>query len=517
MMSIVNINPDQLISLLRDVASSDAQVSVDSRHITNGDIFLAYPVGRGAAFRDGRQYIAMALENGASAVVFDPADGVADEYLDHPQCFAISNLATIAGKLCSEWYDNPSKKLKIIGVTGTNGKTSVTQWLAQALDVENHRTAVVGTLGTGFPGALLCSGYTTPDAPRLQKELNGLLKQGAKQVVMEISSHALDQGRVAGLNVSCAVFTNLTQDHLDYHGTMADYAQAKEKLFSIPTLENAVINFDDPFGRELAVKLLAANKLKVWGYALTGQSFSGFEKFGERLKRIYVKDLKVNSTGYDAKFASQDFESSVLNLPVLGEFNLSNCLAVWTVLLTQGLNPAQASERMGQLSPVPGRMELIQLNKSLRTDGPLVVVDYAHTPDALAKALIALRPVAMQRGGKIWCVFGCGGDRDSSKRPQMGRVAQEHADHIVLTSDNPRSEEPEVIIEMIRSGMTKESENIQSVPDRAAAIMTAVRHADLNDVILVAGKGHESTQEVKGKKFDFSDQEHIRLAAGVAL
>ena len=517
MTSIVITEPDQLISLLRDVASSDAQVSIDSRHISTGDIFFAYPVGGGAAFRDGRQYIAAALENGASAVVFDPADGVADEYLDHPHCFAISNLATIAGKLCSEWYDNPSKKLKIIGVTGTNGKTSITQWLAQALDAENHRTAVVGTLGTGFPGALICSGYTTPDAPRLQRELKGLLRQGAKQVVMEISSHALDQGRVAGLDVSCAVFTNLTQDHLDYHGTMADYAHAKEKLFFIPTVENAVINFDDPFGRELAMKLLAANKLKVWGYALADKSFSGFEKFGDRLKRVYVKNFKVSTIGYDAVFASQDFESSMLHLPVLGEFNLSNCLAVWTVLLIQGLNPAQASERMGKLSPVPGRMELIQLNKSHRTDGPLVVVDYAHTPDALAKALIALRPFAMQRSGKIWCVFGCGGDRDASKRPQMGRVAQEFADHIILTSDNPRSEEPEIIIQMIRSGMTKESENIQSLPDRAAAIMTAIRHADVNDVILVAGKGHESTQEVKGKKFDFSDQEHIRLAAGGAL
>ncbi len=517
MMSIVITEPDQLISQLRDVASSDVQVSADSRHINSGDIFFAYPVGRGTAFRDGRKYIATALENGASAVVFDPADGVANEYLDHPQCFAIPNLATVAGNLCSEWYDNPSKKLKIIGVTGTNGKTSVTQWLAQALDSENHRTAVVGTLGTGFPGALLCSGYTTPDAPRLQKDLKELLKQGAKQVVMEISSHALDQGRVAGLDVACAVFTNLTQDHLDYHGTMADYAQAKEKLFSIPTLENAIINLDDSFGRELAAKLLAANKLKVWGYALAAKSFSGFEKFGERLKRVYVKDLMFDTAGYEAVFASQGFESSILHLPVLGDFNLSNCLAVWTVLLTQGLSPAQASERMGKLSPVPGRMELIQLNKSQRTDGPLVVVDYAHTPDALAKALIALRPIAIQRGGKIWCVFGCGGDRDSSKRPQMGRVAQEYADRVILTSDNPRSEEPEVIIEMILSGMTKESENIQSLPDRAAAIMSAVRHADLKDVILVAGKGHESTQEVKGKSFEFSDQEHIRLAAGGAL
>ncbi len=517
MMAIVITEPDQLISRLRDIASRNAQVRADSRQIAGGDIFFAYPVGKGAAFRDGREYIAAALKNGAAAVVFDPADGVADKYLDYPHCFAVSNLATEVGKLCSQWYDYPSKQLHVIGVTGTNGKTSITQWLAQALNVENHRTAVVGTLGTGFPGSLVYSGYTTPDAPRLQTELKELLDQGAQQVVMEISSHALDQGRVAGLEVSCAVFTNLTQDHLDYHGTMADYAQAKEKLFSIPTLENVVINFDDPFGRELAVKLLAANKLKVWGYALTDKAFAGFENFSGRLKSIHIKDFKIGSTGYDAVFASKDFESSVLHLPVLGEFNLSNCLAVWTVLLSQGMTPLQASERMANLRPVPGRMELIQLNKTHRTDGPLVVVDFAHTPDALAKALTALRPLATQRGGKVWCVFGCGGDRDSGKRPQMGQVAQEYADRVVLTSDNPRSEEPEAIIAMIRSGMTKESSNIQSLPDRAAAIMAAVRHADLKDVILVAGKGHESSQEIKGKKFDFSDQEHIRLAAGGAL
>ncbi len=517
MMTIMITDPDQLISHLRDITSHGAQICADSRQITSGDIFFAYPVGRGAAFRDGRDYIAAALENGAAAIVFDPADGIADEYIDHPNCFAVSRLAALAGKLCSQWYGCPSKQLNVIGVTGTNGKTSITQWLAQALDTENHRSAVVGTLGTGFPGALAYSGYTTPDAPRLQTELKGLLDQGAQQVVMEISSHALDQERVAGLDVSCAVFTNLTQDHLDYHGTMAEYAQAKEKLFSIPTLENVVINFDDPFGRELAVKLLAANKLRVWGYALTDKAFAGFENFGDRLNSIYVKNFKITSTGYDAVFASKDFESSVLQLPVLGEFNLSNYLAVWTVLITEGFSPAQASERMERLSPVPGRMELIQLNRTQRTDGPLVVVDYAHTPDALAKALAALRPVATQRGGKVWCVFGCGGDRDSGKRPQMGQVAQEYADHIVLTSDNPRSEEPEAIIAMIRSGITKESNNIQSLPDRAAAIMAAVRHADLKDVILVAGKGHESTQEIKGKKFDFSDQEHIRLAAGGAL
>jgi UDP-N-acetylmuramoyl-L-alanyl-D-glutamate--2,6-diaminopimelate ligase len=209
--------------------------------------------------------------------------------------------------------------------------------------------------------------------------------------------------------------------------------------------------------------------------------------------------------------------SSAVQLAVLGEFNLSNCLAVWTVLLAQGFSPEDASKRMAKLSPVPGRMELIHLSKTQRTEGPLIVVDYAHTPDALTKALNALRPIANQRGGKVWCVFGCGGDRDLGKRPQMGRVAQELADHIVITSDNPRSEEPKAIIAMIQSGMSGDLINVQTLPDRAAAIMAAVRHADIKDIVLVAGKGHESTQEINGKKFDFSDQEHIRLAAGGAI
>ena len=514
MMAMVNIEPHLLISHLRDLTSADAKVSADSRQIQAGDIFFAYAVGHGNALRDGRDYIAAALANGAAAVVFDPADGVANEYLDHPACFSIENLAVLAGQLCAEWYDYPSKKLNVIGVTGTNGKTSITQWLAQALDESSHRTAVLGTLGTGFPSALIQTGYTTPDAPRLQTQLKELLNAGAQQVAIEISSHALDQERISGLEIDTAVFTNLTQDHLDYHGTMGEYAEAKAKLFQRPGLQHAVINFDDPFGRELAMKLLAHGDLQVWGYALNKDAFAGFEKFSDRLKRVYITDSILTSVGYDAVLSLEGVDSSAVPLPVLGEFNLSNCLAVWTVLLTQGLSQEEAIKRMTKLSSVPGRMELIQLHKSQRTEGPLVIVDYAHTPDALTKALIALRPIANQRGGKVWCVFGCGGDRDSGKRPQMGQAAQDFADHIVITSDNPRSEDPQAIIAMIQSGMSGGLTNVQVVADRAAAIMAAVRHADIKDVVLVAGKGHESTQEINGKKFDFSDQEHIRLAAG---
>jgi UDP-N-acetylmuramoyl-L-alanyl-D-glutamate--2,6-diaminopimelate ligase len=514
MMAMINIEPHLLISHLRDLTSADAKVTADSRQIQSGDIFFAYPVGHGNALRDGRDYIAAALANGAAAVVFDPADGVANEYLDRSECFAVDNLSSLAGELCAEWYDYPSKQLNVIGVTGTNGKTSITQWLAQALDEPNHRAAVLGTLGTGFPGSLIQTGYTTPDAPRLQTQLKELLDAGAQQVAIEISSHALDQDRVAGLEVRSAVFTNLTQDHLDYHGTMGEYAEAKAKLFQLPELENAIINFDDAFGRELAMKLLAIDGPQVWGYALSSNAFAGFEKFGARLKRSYTESTLFTTEGYESQFNCDAAGESTVQLAVLGEFNLSNCLAVWTVLLAQGLSPSEASKRMNKLSSVPGRMELIRLNKTQRTEGPLIVVDYAHTPDALTKALNALRPIANQRNGKVWCVFGCGGDRDSGKRPQMGRAAQELADHIVITSDNPRSEDPDSIIGMIQAGMSGDLSNVQVLPDRAAAIMAAVRHADIKDIVLVAGKGHESTQEIGGKKFDFSDQEHIRLAAG---
>ena len=509
----LKIDTNHLIDHLHTLASSSAKVCADSRQIQPGDIFFAYPVGHGNTLCDGRQFIEAALENGAAAVVFDPANMV-NQYIGHPQCFAVENLAEKAGELCAQWYDHPSKQLKIIGVTGTNGKTSITQWLAQALDASNQRTAVLGTLGTGFPGALIQTGYTTPDAPKLQTQLADLRSAGAKQVAMEVSSHALHQDRIAGTEIHCAVFTNLTQDHLDYHGSMADYAEAKAKLFQQVGLKHAVINLDDAFGRELAINLLAKEGLKVWAYALSQSAFQGFEKFGNRLHRIYAKDAVLSGSGYDSTFICENSGSVQLHIPLLGEFNLSNALAVWAVLLTQDMSIEDAAKKIGQLNPVLGRMELIPLGKQQKTEGVLAVVDYAHTPDALEKTLQALRPIAEQRGGKLWCVFGCGGNRDSAKRSLMGAVAERNADYVLITSDNPRSEDPQLIMQMIRSGMRADAQNIQMIVDRAAAIMAAIRHADVSDIVLVAGKGHETTQEINGKKFDFSDQEHIRLAAG---
>ena len=516
----VKIEPAQLIDQLRGLVCASAKITSDTRQIQAGDIFFAYPVGHGNVFLDNRQYISMALKQGAAAVVFDPTNlnGV-DAHLNRPDCFPVLNLASLAGELCSQWYNFPSKQMKVIGVTGTNGKTSITQWLAQALDEPGNRAAVMGTMGYGFPGRLEKTGYTTPDAPRLQSELRDLHDVGATRIAMEVSSHALEQDRVAGVQFDCAVFTNLTQDHLDYHGSMAEYAAAKAKLFQQFAIEHAVLNFDDPFGRELASQLLAKQKTKVWGFSVRQDAFHGYEKFSNRLECVYSENVALKGIGYECTFIRKDHGPVAITAPIIGEFNLSNFLGVWTSLLTQGMSGDEAAKRLKRLMPVPGRMEIVKLTKSQKIDGPLVVVDYAHTPDALEKALVALQPIANQRQGSIWCVFGCGGDRDIGKRPLMGKVAQKNANYVVITNDNPRTENPDSIMAMIQSGMDMEADKdrIQLIPDRAAAIMAAVRHADVRDVVLVAGKGHESTQEINGKKFDFSDQEHIQLAAGGAV
>ena len=517
----LNIEPNHLIEHLHSLASPSAKVSADSRQIESGDIFFAYPVGHGNALRDGRQYIEAALKNGAAVVVLDPTD-FESEYLDHPQCVAIKNLASKAGEICAQWYGYPSQKLRMIGVTGTNGKTSITQWLASALDGVDHRTAVLGTLGTGFVGSLAQTGYTTPDAPRLQTELARLRDRGAQFVAMEVSSHALEQQRVAGVELTAAIFTNLSHDHLDYHGSMAEYAAAKATLFQQAGLQLAIINLDDVFGRELAIQLLtkesSKDNLAVWGYGLSAKAFAGFEKWHSRLKRVYAQNTQLQQAAYTTEFVSEAEQPEEISAAIIGEFNLSNYLAVWTTLRALGFSAAEATSRLSRVQPVPGRMELMSPSKSRQAKGPLVVVDYAHTPDALNKVLQALRPIAVQRGGEVWCVFGCGGDRDEGKRPQMGQVAFAGADHIVVTSDNPRSEDPEKIIAMILAGMpsttTMLGSSILSITDRAAAILAAVRNAQMNDVILVAGKGHESSQEIRGKRVEFSDQTHVQLALG---
>ena len=510
-MMVTLIKPEQAIDQLRRLALPTARIVSDTRQIKLGDVFLAYRVGHGTAMQDSRPYITDALDAGAAAVIYDPMDLEETPALNDPRCFALENLSLHAGPICSEWYGNPSSQMTVFGITGTNGKTSITQWLSQALDRPKSRAAVIGTLGIGFPGHLELTGYTTPNAARLQTELKVLLDSNAKHIAMEVSSHALEQGRVNGVQFATAVFSNLSQDHLDYHGSMAEYAAVKFRLFQFPGLQNAVINLEDPLGRELAMQLLAKTGVQVWGYAVDRKAFAGFEKFGKRLHAIFSSGMQFKDHGYQGILEWQDHGSTEVSVPVVGGFNLSNCLAVWVCLLASGMDVLEAGKRIALLKPVSGRMEMV-LGDS-RSTGPLVIVDYAHTPDALEKVLSTLRPIATQRTGKLWCIFGCGGDRDTSKRPLMGRIAAEFADHTILTSDNPRSENPEKISADIQAGMGN-GKSVQVILDRAAAILSGVRHAEANDVVLIAGKGHETSQEINGRKVEFSDQEHVLLASG---
>lgn len=502
----------ETLQQLRASVSSSAKMVADTRQLNQGDIFLAYPVGRAGAMRDGRPYIDQAIKKGAGAILFDPKNYQYANLSKQIPFLAVENLANQAGFLSSEWYGNPSHQINVIGVTGTNGKTSVTQWLSQTLDTEK-KAAVMGTLGIGFPGRLYSSGYTTPDAPRVQTELKQLVDQGANYLAMEVSSHALDQGRVNGVQFACSVFTNLSQDHLDYHGSMLEYGNAKAKLFYEHSLKKAVLNLDDAFGKELAAELLRTSKVEVWAYALNPTSLNEFQSSGSHFHHISLRHHELVEHGYNCHIQFDTQAESLMYLPVLGEFNLSNGLAVIATLLAQGLSLEEVRKRVARLQAVSGRMEMIGGDKE---NAPLVVVDYAHTPDALEKSLQALRPLANQRQGNLWCVFGCGGDRDSSKRPLMGKVAQTFADYVVITSDNPRSENPDDIIQMISKGMSDSanSNSVQLIADRAAAIMLAIRHANPKDIVLVAGKGHESTQEVNGTRFEFSDQAHIQLILG---
>lgn len=520
MMAGIQMNRQDVLLHLRQVIRPSAKLLADTRHMNAGDVFMAYPVGHGNALRDGRLHIAKALQLGAACVLYQPNHDQAqnpswERHIDDERCIAVENLSKEAGWIASEWYGKPSQSLRVIGVTGTNGKTSVTQWLSQTL---SKRAAVIGTLGVGFVNELHDVGYTTPDAPRLQTELFNLKQEGADYVALEVSSHALEQGRVNGTHFDCAVFTNLSRDHLDYHGSMAEYGAAKAKLFKDFDLKNIVINIDDAFGRELMMALVHQQSTTIWTYSLGQSALLGLEKFHNRVKSIYFEEFHFAHDAYQCKVVIDGNMYSV-NIPVLGEFNLSNALAVIATLLAEGLSIADALTQISLLLPVKGRMEIV---KGSKADSPLMLVDYAHTPDALQKVLATLQPIAKLRQGQIYCVFGCGGDRDREKRPMMGRIAQTNADHVFVTSDNPRSEDPLQIMKMIAAGMAatenekSQGRSVQMIADRAAAIMSAVRQAKTQDIVLVAGKGHETTQEVDGKRFDFSDQAHLRLVSGGA-
>ncbi len=488
------------LAWLRARVAPGAHLHSDTRTLVAGDAFLAYAVD-GA---DNRPHIARAFESGAAAVLYQP-EGFAGS-VDAARMLAVPALNERAGEIASLWYGAPSERLLTVGVTGTNGKTSCTHWIAAALTALGTPCALIGTLGSGMPGHLVQTGFTTPDAPQLQRSLAELVAGGARAVAMEVSSHALHQGRVNGTAFDIAVFTNLTQDHLDYHRTFEAYEAAKARLFDWATLRAAIINHDDAAGRRLIGR--TQGRVRTIAYGIDGDGAGKrFDAPGADA-RLVAANVRATATG-TAFHLSSDWGDADVEVGTLGAFNVSNLLAVLGALLAADVPLADALAQLARLEPVNGRMQ--RLGGRLASDEPLVVVDYAHTPDALEKTLEALRPIAEARGGKLVCMFGCGGDRDATKRPLMGAIAERFADVVVVTSDNPRSENPQSIIEQILAGM-RDATLARAIEDRANAILQAVRSAAREDVVVLAGKGHEATQEIMGKKRVFSDQDHARLA-----
>lgn len=486
-------------------AAPQGRLVSDSRLVRPGDVFFAWPGEAG----DGRAYIAQAVENGAAAVVFEKRGYAWDAALAVPH-LAVADLKTKAGPIAHACLGMPDARMFTVGVTGTNGKTSIAVWLGQAFAKLGDTAAVIGTLGVGmFRGraepTFDPTGFTTPDPVLLARKLAEVRDARATALAIEVSSIGLDQQRAAGMHFDVAIFTNLTRDHLDYHGTMEEYEASKRKLFEWPGLKSAVINLDDPAGLRLVAHLrqhLAT--LPVTGYTLRGEDE---QPAIDGVAMLRASNLRSRNALTEFHLDTPDGGAN-LKTQLVGHFNVSNALAVLATLLAKGVKLKQAVDAVESLTPAPGRMQQLGGHEA-----PMIVIDYAHTPDALEKTLEALRQVATDRGGQLWCVFGCGGDRDPGKRPQMGAIAQA-ADHVLVTSDNPRSEEPGAIIAQIVAGMDENhpASRYQAIEDRAAAILLAVKQAGKQDVILVAGKGHEPYQEIKGRKMPFSDADHAVLA-----
>jgi UDP-N-acetylmuramyl-tripeptide synthetase len=485
------------VAWLRELGATE--LVTDSRKVQpiNGGktAFIAWP---GAAV-DGRAFIPDAIKNGAVAALMEAdtkLDAALQAKLDMACVRAYLDLKATSGHIASEFYGRPSEQLRIIAITGTNGKTSTSWWLAEALSAlpapSTQKCAVVGTLGTGCIGAIENNGLTTPDPVLLQARLKAFVGMGCEAVALEASSIGIVEGRLNGTQIHTAVFTNFTQDHLDYHGTMEAYWQAKAELFDWPNLQAACVNLDDTQGLALLDRL-AGKALDVWTFAT------------EREARVIAKNITMTAQGL-AFDVVEGAESHHLQTSLVGRYNVSNLLGVIASMRSLGISLALSSKACEAITPVPGRLEVVST-----LGQPLTLVDYAHTPDALEKALTALREVATVRGGKLWCVFGCGGNRDASKRPVMGAMAKRFADKVVLTSDNPRNESANAIVSQILLG-TGESEAIQVQVDRALAIAETIAQAKANDVIVIAGKGHEDYQEIAGVKSPFSDQAHARAA-----
>ncbi len=482
-----------ILGRLRAAGVEPQGIRADSRRIAAGEVFAAWP---GVA-SDGRRFLGTAVERGAAALLWESGDGFEPGPQPVPS-LPVAGLRALVGHLAHEIYGCPSQRLWLAGVTGTNGKTTVSQMLARALQELGTSCAVIGTLGNGFPDALEDSLNTTPDAAELHRLLAQYLAAGADAVAMEVSSIGLDQGRVNGALFDVAVFTNLSRDHLDYHLSMEAYAAAKLRLFDFPALSCSVINLDDPCGLQLARRLLAAGG-EVIGYTLDAATATALP--GARV--LFADALHVAAAGmrFTLRWQEQEADLSVLQV---APFNVSNLLAVSGALLARGVDFEEMLPVIARLQPPAGRMQLLG-----GVCEPLVVVDYAHTPDALEQVLRSLQATVASRGGRLVCVFGCGGDRDPGKRPLMGEVVRRCADRVLITSDNPRTEDPQRIIDEVAAGAGTAAERIV---DRAQAIRSAIRGANANDVVVIAGKGHEAYQEVHGERAPFSDLEHATAA-----
>jgi len=507
-------SPTQAAEWLRQHVTGD--LCTDSRAIQKGDGFIAWP---GMA-TDGRAYVASAFEQGATACLVEAEDSlqwhsawqVATGKVP-TQVAAYPGLKADTGWIADAYYEQPSHALKVLAVTGTNGKTSTAWWLAQALNAMHSsaegqalapRCAFVGTLGVGQPPDLVSTGMTTPDPVLLQGQFRKFVSAGITHCAIEASSIGIAEERLAGTRIQLALLTNFTQDHLDYHGSMAAYWQAKQALFAWPELEVAVINVDDAQGAKLAADLSKGvlsdtrkQAIDLWTCSSRGQ-----------VARLQARDLTRNLTGL-AFDVIEGQESVHLQTSLMGDYNVDNMLGVIAALRALKYDLVQIVQICAQLKAVPGRMEKVAGVEGLEL--PLTVVDYAHTPDAVTQTLLALKPLADAFGSQLWCVLGCGGDRDASKRPLMAAAAESVAHHLVLTSDNPRSELPDQIVQDMRQGLQAPDKALQEL-DRAKAIFQTIMQAGQHDVILIAGKGHEDTQEIAGIKHPFDDRLHAHEA-----
>lgn len=489
----------ELIDDLVELAPADRKklrlkvtgVQMDSRLLQKGDLFIAC-FGRN---HDAREYIADATGRGAIAVLAESGDAWQGlQWIGEVPVVAIDNLWAKISAIAGRFYGNPSEKLHVFGITGTNGKTSCSQFIAQALNKFGYRCGVMGTLGYGIAGNLKETHLTTPDAVFTQMALAEMVRDNIDPVVMEVSSVGLHQKRVQAVRFGTAIFTNLTRDHLDYHGSMEAYGENKKKLFTMDGLKTAIINLDDPYALSI-INAIAAD-VEVMTYSIKNSVAS-----------VYAERLQLTRQGYEAHVVTP-LGAGTIKGRLLGYFNFSNLLAVICALITylgarKDLKLDELLDILGNLQPVNGRMEIVGDNEAITA-----VVDYAHTPDGLRSALVGLRD---HFEGQIWCVFGCGGNRDKGKRPMMGEIAETYADKLVIADDNPRNEEGDDIVQHILSGISDKSA-VTVMRDRAQAIEFAVNHAAPGDVVLVAGKGHETYQDIGGNRLMFSDANQVRLA-----